>query len=460
MAGLSVMTGCSSSTTSGVAATSGTAAPMLVTVSDAPLNNILSAKVTISAMSVGTSGASSSLSVLSQPVTVELSSLGGIQEPIELTNLAYGTYNKATVTVSSAQVTYLDANGHVATGTATITQPTVTVALNPALVVNSSQELHLQFGFNLSNSFDLTGSTLSFTPAVNTVAAVVSKEDGGDRELEATGTVVSASATSITVQCGDSGRQFTYVINGATALPNGLTVASLQKGTLVRVQGQTQADGTLLAVSITPASGMGGQHEDGAKGIITAVTQDNTGAVSGFTMVPREGFGTSQALNSVTVALSSATVYGVSHEALQAGLTSGSFTNAELFVGQSVMVGGAADSTGTVNAQQVTLCGEGLGGTLAAALQGSSPDFTLGLTVTNAGYIGSKQAWTLNVVTGQNTEYDHGLTAAAFAALAAGSQLEVNGYLLRDGSGNFTLYAKQIGQVQAPETPEAPESGS
>ena len=216
LASLGVVTGCSSSMTNGAStvAASTTAAPMLVTVSDAPLNNILMAKVTISAITLGTGSATGAVSVLSQPATVELSSLGGVQEPIELTNLALGTYTSATVTVSSAQVTYLNASGVATTGMATLTSPTVTVALTPALMVASATtEQHLQFGFDLTKSFDLTGNVLSFTPAITTLAAAVSSEDGGDRNLVATGSVVSVTPTTITVQCGDSGRQFTYVIN-------------------------------------------------------------------------------------------------------------------------------------------------------------------------------------------------------------------------------------------------------
>ena len=466
LASLSAVIGCSSSMTNsaGAIAASTTAAPMLVTVSDAPLNNILMAKVTISAITLGTGSATGSVSVLSQPATVELSSLGGVQEPIELTNLALGTYTSATLTVSSAQVTYLNASGIATTGTATLTTPTVTVALTPALTVASATtEQHLQFGFDLTKSFDLTGNVLSFTPAISTVAAAVSSENGGDRNLEATGSVVSVTPTAITVQCGDSGRQFTYVINSSTALPTGVLLASIQTGMIVRIQGQTQPDGTILAVSITPESttGMSGQNEDGAKGIIVSVTKSG-GLVTGFTMVPREAFGMMTMSNlpmtgTINVALSSATVYGLPQAAQQVGLTSAMFTNAALFPGQSVAVAGVADSTGTVAAQQVTLGAVGLGGVLAGAPQGTAPMYTFGLTLTSIGALANPKSLptlTLNVVTEANTEYNHGMTATGFAALAAGTPVEVNGYVLLDATGNYVLTAQQLGQVQAAEMPE------
>jgi len=120
MAGLCTLLGCGSSSSSPTPSTMASAAPMVVTVSDAPLSNILSAQVTISAVSVSAGSASSSVSLLTQPVTVELSGLGAVQEPIEITNLAFGAYNSATITVSAAQVTYINSAGQVTTATATL----------------------------------------------------------------------------------------------------------------------------------------------------------------------------------------------------------------------------------------------------------------------------------------------------------------------------------------------------
>ena len=181
------------------------------------------------------------------------------------------------------------------TTTAALSQPTVTVALTPALNISSQGEVQLQLAFNLAQSFSVSGSTVTFTPAINTVGAQVSTENSGDREIEVSGQVISVSASSITVQSGGSGKQFAFTINGSTQFPSGVTASSIQTGSIVQVQGQTQTDGSLLALMITPESNgnSSGQQEDGAMGIIVSVTKNSSGTITAFTVVPRESFGSS-----------------------------------------------------------------------------------------------------------------------------------------------------------------------
>ncbi|MDE3104675.1 MAG: DUF4382 domain-containing protein [Acidobacteriota bacterium] len=444
--------GCSgASGTGSTNAVAANTAPALVTVSDAPLSSILSAQITISSITVSTGTSGTPVSVLSAPATVQLSSLGGVQEPLELTSLPYGTYTSATVTVSRAQVTYLNSSNQATTATATISQPTVTISLSPALVVSSSGELHLHYAFDLAKSFDLTGSTLTFTPSIAALAAAVNSETGGDRDMDITGSVVSVSATAITVQNGDSGRQFTYAINSSTTYPTGVTASSITAGSLVHIQAQSQSDGTLLALSITPVSSAslqaGGANECGNFGIIVAVTADSSGNVTSFSMVPREHFGASSATATVTVTLASTTTFALPQQAQSLGLSSASFNSSELFVGQSVMVTGTSTSTGSVTAQQITLGDVGLGGTLSAVPSGTAPNLSFTLTLASTTNVGLASLTSLPVTTSSATEYNQGLTATTFAALASGTSVEVDGFLLRNSGGSYTLYANQVGQI-------------
>ena len=458
---MSCSSGSPGSTSNPLGAASGTA-PVLFTVSDAPLANILAASVTLSSVTLSTGTAGSAVSVLTHPATIELSSLAGIQEPLELQNIAAATYTAATVTVSAAQVTYLNASGVVTTNAASISQPTITVALSPAMTVASSGEVHLDLGFNLANSFDLTGTTLTFTPAISTAAAAVSAEGGGDRQLEVVGSIVSVSANTIVVQGMDSGNQITYAIDSATVLPAGVPLTSLAVGSIVQLQAQIQADGTLLALSITPQSSVSmsnqsGNSSGGGDGLIVSVTSAG-GQVTGFTMVPREHFDGSTAVT-LAVTLSPSTVYAIDQDALALGLTSAQFTSAELFPGQSVSVSGT-NTGGTVAATQVTLSAESLSGTLAAMPAGTSSSLTFSLALPAGSYLTTYDALTsLDVVTGTATSYDHQLTATMFAALPAATSVEIHGYLLQTAPGIFTLYAENVGQPQPPETPEAPEGG-
>lgn len=460
LASLLLLSGCNS--TNATSSTSGTS-PMLVTVSDAPLGNIFAAKITISAVSVvGASG--SPVSVLSQPETVELSGLGSLREPIDLTNLPFGTYNSVTVTVSSAQVTYLDSTtSQPVTANATITSPTVTVALNPALNFSTQGEVDLHLAFSLSQSFSISGSTVTFTPAISTSAAQVDQENSSQRNVRVTGTVIAISSSSITVQSGDSGRQFTFAINGTTQFSNGVTASSIAQNSIVQVKGQTQSSGTLLALSITPVStesGMGqGQENSGAKGIVVTVSHGGSGNLTGFTMISQEDFGSTMS-NSMTlnVVVASTTAYGVTEDAQQVGLTASMFNASEIFPGQAVIVSGSIDGSGNLDAAQIILGGENVRGTLTNTPQasGSNLDFTLSLAVPS--FLNTyEKLVTLNAVTGPNTDYSNGLTASTFPTLGANTAIQVHGYLLVDQGGNYLLTASEIAQ---PDNPEPPENGN
>ncbi len=459
--------GSNSSMTNLTGGSSAAAAPMVVTVSDAPLGNILSARVTISsvALSTGASG-STPVSVLSNPVTVELSGLGAMQEPIEISSLPNGTYTSVTLTVSAATVVYTNANGQVTTATATLSSPTITVPLSPSLVVNSTGEVQLQLAFNLAQSFSITGTTVTFTPAINTTGAQVGQENPGDRQVEVTGTVVSTSATSIVVQSGDSGKQFTFTVNNTTQLPTGVTLSGIPTGAIVQVMGQTQTDGSILATSITVESeaSAGSQDQNGAKGIVLSVNSSG-GAITSFTMMPREDFGSgmSNMSGTLTVNVSSSTMYALPEDAVNAGLSSSAFGVADLFPGESVMVsGGLSGTTGApvIAATQIMLAAESIPATLAAAPSGTAPDYSFSLTISVPSFLTTYgKIVTLNATTNSATEYGNGLTQSGFAALAAGASIEVHGYLLQTSPGTFQFYATQIAQVEAPETPEGGNSG-
>ncbi len=464
LAAFGLFCGCSGSPTSSPSTiATAPAAAAVVTVSDAPLSNILSAVVTLSSVDLKATGASASVPLLTKPVTVELSGLGAVQEPIELTTIPLGTYNSAALTVTSAQVTYLNSAGQPTTAMAALNQPAITVALTPALAISDQGEVQLQLAFNLAQSFSLSGSAVTFTPAINTAAAQVSTESQGDRLIEVTGQALSINASSIILQSGDSARQFTFATNTSTQFANGSTAASIQQGSIVQVEGQTQTDGTLMALTVSPESNgdsNNSQQEDGAKGIVVSVTQGATGTITGFSMAPRESFGSSSTSGgTIDVQLSSATAYGLPQDALNAGLAAGVFNATEIFPGQSVLVTGTAGnspSSPTINAQRVMLAAESLSGMLAAAPQATSTGFSLTLTLPATSYLTLYLGVpALRLATAAGTDFANGLTTTNFAASSSGTNIETHGYLVQDGTGKLLLLATKVAQVSAPEVPES-----
>lgn len=446
-------TGCGSSTSStSSTGTTANGATMVVTAGDAPLNSILSANVTVSGIRLTPSGGGSDVTVLSTSRTIELSSLGAIQEPIETENVAAGTYGAVNITVSSATVTYVDSTGQVVTGTATINSPTDTVTLNSALTVTQGQDVHLSLNFNLAQSFDLSGSALTFTPSITSAAAAIEQESEAEREVEVTGSVVSINSTSITVQSAGTGVQSTFAINSSTQFSASLSAGSIQPGSIVTVQGTVQTDGTLLAMMISAS--MNGDamssSQGGGSGIVTAVTRDGSGNVTSFMFVAREDFGDMTSTSPLTVALASSTVYGVSQDAVQAGVAATAFTNAEIFPGQSVAVIGTMGSGGTIAAQEVDLAAESLAGSLSMAPQGTAPTYTFTLQLPTESFLTTYESLSaLTATTSAETEYEDGLTASGFGSMAAGTNVEVHGYLLVDSSNNYSLAVSNVSQISS-----------
>lgn len=452
VAGLTALTitGCGQGPINGTTSAGANSASMVVTAGDAPLSNILAAKVTISSISLTPSGGGSNVTVLSKPRTIELSSLGAIQEPIETENVAAGTYSSVNVTISSATATYVDSTGKVVTGNATVNSPNDTVTLNPTLTVKQGQDVHLSLNFNLAKSFDLSGSSLTFTPSITSAAASIEGESQANREVEVTGSVVSISSSSITVKSADTGVQSTFAINSSTKFSTGLSTSTIKTGSIVTVHGAIQSDGSLLATTISAAmdGSAFGSSDAGGRGIVTAVTTSSGGSVTSFTFVPREDF--SDFSNaSVTVSLSSSTTYGVSEGAVADGIPSSAFTNAEIFPGQSVEVIGTM-SSGSIAAQEVDLAPESLAGTLSAAPSGTAPDYTFMLQLPTQSFLTTYDSLaTLSASTNAQTEYEDNLTASSFGSLTSSTALEVHGYLLVDSSGNYSLTVSNISQLES-----------
>ncbi len=449
--------GCGSSYMANNATTpSGSSAPAVLTVTDAPLANILSAQVTISSVSL-TPGTGTPVTLLTTPTTVELSGLNGIQEPLDIASVPMGTYTAITATISSVSVTYVGSTGQTITASAMLANPTVSIPLNPALTVNSTAGIDLHLAYNLASAFSISGNTVTFTPVVTAACGNIDGESNGQREIEVSGSLVSISPTSLVVQSADSGRQFTFTVASSTQFPSGVNSGNIPIGSIVRVQAQTQPDGSLLALSVTLESGQAGQSDgmqnDGGKGIITAVTAPG-GVLSGFTFVPREGFGTVQANATLTALVASSTIYALPVDAAAVGVPADAFTAAELFPGQSVSVAGtfaasSSTSSPTVDAMRITLAGEGTQGILTSMPQGSASNLSFTLTLPTTSFLTTYAGVTaLHVLTSPATSLGDNLTASALAAEPAGTNLEVHGYLIMTAPGSFVLYADEVNAVQ------------
>ncbi len=428
-------------------------APLMISSGDAPLSNVITARVTISALTL-TSTAGQQIQALPKPQTIELANLAGIREPLHLTKLPGGAYDAATVTVTAAHIVYIDpSSGEAVAADATIQNGTVSVALNPSLTVDSDDGLQLHLDFNLASSISMSNGAVIFAPALRAAWGRVKDEPDADRRVLVIGTVTAIATTSITVQAGDSNAIWAFVIDSNTDFSGSLSPAAIQAGSVVQVLGRVKADGSLTALRI--GSLLDGQVENqselGALGVAVSVARDSSGAATSFEYVVRYGFGSGTYGDILDVSLDSATIYSTGGEAQEAGVAAGAFTNAEIFPGQAAWLLGVENGNNNVGAQEVRLAGEGAHGALAAQVQavvsniaGAQPSFNFPVQLPAWSYLTRLAGiTTLEVYANSNCEFGDGLSAATFASTAVGTKLTVNGFLISN-NGQYTFYARRI----------------
>ncbi|MGH9392656.1 MAG: DUF5666 domain-containing protein, partial [Terriglobales bacterium] len=295
--------------------------PAVISAGDAPMSSVLAALVTVSAVSMTSS--SCTVQLLDQPRAIELTHLGGIRAPLGLHALPLGTYTSLSLTVSAAQITYIDSTGKVVMASATIPagKGTATITLNPALNVNDTGATDIRFDFDLQSSLDLSGTTVTFTPTIAAAVARVKDEDQDAKEIHVNGKITAVGASTITLATDDSGLSVTLNVSSSTKFDDGLTLASLQAGAEIHAEGDLNSDGSITAEEIDDIDGGGdvdsSHRVDG--GIVNAVTLDSNNTLTGFTMVVRDSDDSQNLGHTLAVQVTSATLFKDSMNAQTAG---------------------------------------------------------------------------------------------------------------------------------------------
>lgn len=449
--------GNSSTTTTSNSNPSGSS-PAVVTVGDAPMSSVLAALVTVSDVSlVNSSG--TSVHLLSQSRVIELTHLGGIRAPLDLHQIPQGTYNSLSITVSAAQITYVDpTTNQITTANATIpaASATSTITLTNPLVVDDATATDIRFDFDLSKSLDLTNGVVTFTPSIAAAVARVKGEDKDHRVIYLNGTVTATSTTNntITLQQRDTGLSVTLNVNNQTTFGDSLTLATIQVGTVLHTADELQSDGTLIALSVDATNG--GQSVDNNShvdnGLVTAVTRDTNGNLTSFNIVVRESSSESNEGKTETIEVGQGTTFKTSDQATEAGMTS--FDQSQIFVGSGVWVAGTVDTTAatpSLVAVDIRPAAVNPEGELSAAVvAGSNGSFTLPLLLNaNTFFANMAKITTLNADTNSNTVFDGSdangnmLSSTTVASLTVGAPLVARGYLTVSG-GVATLFCAHL----------------
>jgi len=362
-----------------------TASVVQVTMGDDPGDRVAALSITINSATL-TSTTGSAISLISAPTTVELSSLAGTTTPLGTITVPAGTYNKATITLGGATITVVDpSTGNTVQKTFNAPANPFTINLNPvfvsdgsALVINVDMDLHA------SVAIDSSGN-ITFNPLfIATHGRLAGPPTGGppnpftggvERSL---GTVTAVSGSSFTITTAIGQRSLTFTTNSSTVFKGISGIGALQTGTLVLVGGQTQADGTLLAVGVGIVDAL--HAGPGAIGIVAKTTGT---PVTQFMLVT-QGVATAKALTglspvpqmALTVNVTSTTNF--EPDADDINVSGFTFDANSLSPAQTVAVGaraplavfsgttmGSLPVLGTLDASQVRLLQQPLVGTIS-----------------------------------------------------------------------------------------------
>jgi hypothetical protein len=417
----------------------------VVNISDSPSDRLIEFEITVDSI-VLTKSDNSTVTVLTAPRKIEVTRLAGTDEPLVLSAIPQGTYIGAAIAVSSPEVAFINDAGQPVEKENPGFAATVTVPISPALVVGAGPVV-LTFDLNAKHSvtIDLVNNNVTFTPAFSVLTASLppagheGEEDSDDGALDhviGQVTAVAANGTSFTITVGQSGAPVTFNVNSSTRFDDGATPASIVVNSIVRVEGATQADGSVLAREVEV---VGANLVQETEGVITATSGN---PVSSFTLLLQDGAGSminSGMLGStIQVQIGPNTQFRVDNGSLDmSGWNLPQFTAASISKAQRVEVDGGPPSNSTVMANSVKLEQQALTGTVSAF---SNSQFTLTLPPDSAFALLTGMT-TVTIYIGQSARVDSG------TSLANGAAVRVRGLLLLNSSrGSYVFVASRISQ--------------
>lgn len=411
----------------------------VVNVSDAPSDRLLALEVTIDSIAL-TRSDGSSVSVLSSTRKIEATHIAGTTEGLALSSIPQGTYIGAVISVSSPDIAFINNAGQVVEQQDPAFSASVITPISPALVVGTGPVV-LNFDVNAKNSvaIDLVSGNVTFTPTFTVLTAPVppagqesEEEDQNGAFDHVVGQVTAVSPTGFTMNVGQSGWRVTFKVSSSTRFDNAATFANVVVNSLVRVEGVTQADGSILANEVEI---LGANPAQEAEGIVTTTFGN---PVSSFSMILHDGSGgmvtPGMLLSTIPVQISPATAFRVDNGDLDInGWSLPQFSAASLSKAQRIEVDGMQNSSG-LTATEVKLEQQALIGIVSAL---ANSQFTLTLPSDSA----------FSLLTGMTTVTIYVSKSAGIdgVTLVNGATVKVRGLLLLNPSqGSYQFVASGV----------------
>lgn len=411
----------------------------VVNFADSPSDRVVAFELTVNSVTL-TRSDSSTVTLLSTPRRIEVTHVSGSAEPFVTSAVPQGTYSSASIVVSAPDVVYIDNSGRSVEKKDTTATKTINISFNPALVVGTMPVvLTIDVDARGSLIIDAVSGNVTVNPAA-TVARSNISENENEQEVEngefehIIGNVNASSATSFTIGVGASASPMTFVTNAATSFEGVAGAANLTTGTLVRVEGRTQMDGTLLAKEVEVVSANGTETE----GLVTTTTGN---PVSSFNLVIQDANGSGMSSSSlgstITANISNRTKFRIDSGNIDlSGLALPAFSAGSLSKGQRVEAESDTPIAGGIlAAESVKLQSQALVGAASAI---STSQFVLTVPDDSAFRLLTGKN-TLTVFTQRNTRLKNGV------AVTQGTVLKVRGLVFFDpAQGTFTMVAARI----------------
>lgn len=420
---------------------------VFITGQDAPVASVLAFQITVS--SIKLTDTSNQTVTLDAPGSVEFTRFLGLRTLLALNTIPAATYNSATVTFASPVISYLDISTNpasVKTIQGTLTNSSVTVALNPTMAVSANGLAGLHMHFDLRQSLVVDGSgqlTGQVSPVLQFRALQVNDSDAEVDDLRGSVASINTGAGSFVLQRW-SGRQITIATDNNTDWEGAATgIGNLTNSSIVEIDGHVQADGSILASNVAVYT----TDKQFLGGIVLNVTP-SSGDANNINLLVRDEMPVTSGISvgqPTTVTVDSTTIFDIYH--LNLPISQLLFNQSSLIVGQAVVVGGTVDTTNnppTVAARRVVLHRQGMDGKMVAGSlvinSGNQGNFQL----QNNGFWGYLLGAPIKVITTNNTQF---INLSGLSAITSSMPLRVTGLILKDQGGNPVLVAGRVRQL-------------
>jgi len=416
---------------------------------DAPLPSVVSCTLTVTGVTVN--NGSTDVSVFNGSQDIDFAKLSGLHQLLDLMSVPTGTYGSATVTISAAQIGYLDTSvtpPTVTTITGNLSSMTAMATFPKPFVLNSGDLVGLRMEFDLRKSLAVDGNgqvTGDITPTfhmnlLNADNAQVSVDDFP------VGVVGVQNSTTFTAQ-GPHGRQWTVQSDNNTIMDDpSEPISSYTTDTIVLVSGQLDPvtkdiDASELQVLSNSKFYLGG--------LLTYVNPPAPAAATTADLYVRDELPSINGIapgDITTLTLNGSEIYRVGH--IDLPITQLIFNNSAMAAGQRVGVGGdltTANGTSTLTVKRVILRRQGQVGTLT------------GNVVINHGNNGTFQIndnWTDGVLLPQpltvmTTNFTNFIDLSGLSALQgqSGLTIRVVGFILFDTATSQPVFVARSVEV-------------